>query len=253
MKKMILGAALALTVTTALSAQAADSASPWTSFYAGINLGYGFGGSDNVHTDGQAAPNIANIAGGARPGFVKMDRNGFTGGVQVGYDYQEGNFLVGVVTDIDYTRFRDDVNVGTAQLNTHLPLNNRFQAKLDELGTLRGKIGWANDQLAVYGTGGLAYGKTKQSVDMFGPAPAQLTQFSGSESRTKTGYVVGAGIEYALTTNLSLSGEYLYYNLGRNTLNVAVIPGNGGAGTGYNSHFKFDGQVVRVGLNYRFK
>jgi len=37
----------------------------WTGFYGGINAGFKFSGDDDVHTEGQAAPNIANIEGGA--------------------------------------------------------------------------------------------------------------------------------------------------------------------------------------------
>ncbi len=77
----------------------------WTGLYAGPNVGYGFAGNDNVHTDGQAAPNIANIAGGARPGFVGLDRSGVTAGGQIGYNYQIGQFVGGIETDIAYTDF----------------------------------------------------------------------------------------------------------------------------------------------------
>ncbi len=49
-----------------------------------------------------------------------------------------------------------------------------------------------------------------------------------------------------------MKGEYLFYDLGRNTVNVAVIPGSGGGGTGYNSTFKNEGHIARVGLNYKF-
>ncbi len=63
---------------------------------------------------------------------------------------------------------------------------------------------------------------------------------------------VGAGIEQSITKNLSFKTEYLYYDLGQDKLNVAVIPGSGGAGTGYDSKFKNDGQMLRVGLNWKF-
>lgn len=46
--------------------------------------------------------------------------------------------------------------------------------------------------------------------------------------------------------------EYLFYDLGSDKLNVAVIPGSGGAGTGYDSRFKNDGQMIRAGLNWKF-
>jgi opacity protein-like surface antigen len=34
------------------------------------------------------------------------------------------------------------------------------------------------------------------------------------------GYTVGGGVEFAVTNNVSLKGEYLYYDLGRTTVNV---------------------------------
>jgi outer membrane immunogenic protein len=225
----------------------------WTGFYAGINAGAGFSGDDDVNTTGQAAPNIANIAGGARPGHVSLDRSGFIGGGQIGYNYQFGpasQFVAGIEADFDYADFSDSKNVTTAQLVTHRPLNNTFSSSLDTLGTVRARLGYAYDRALFYGTGGFAYGETKQHIDMFGPT--QNLQFSGDHNQLKTGYAAGAGVEYAVTDKISVKGEFLYYDLGHNALNVAVIPGSGGAGTGYNSHFEEDGEVVRFGLNYKF-
>jgi|SRR5476649_522173 len=255
--------ATAATLFGSVTVQAADlsSAAPskyefssgtydWTGFYGGVNAGYGFGGDKTVHTKGQAAPNIANIAGGARPGSVDLDRNGGVGGVQLGYNYQFGQWVAGVETDISFTDVSDSRNIGTSQLNTHLALNNKFESKIKYLGTLRGRFGYAFDRTLIYATGGLAYGETSQSIDMFGPTGN--TQFSGDQSRFKVGYTVGAGIEQAITQNLSFKTEYLFYDLGSDKLNVAVIPGSGGAGTGYDSRFKNDGQMIRAGLNWKF-
>ncbi|MBW1249442.1 outer membrane protein [Pseudomonas tolaasii] len=245
----------ALTVVASSAVQAADAYSSegptdWTGFYGGLSAGYGFGGDDDVNTKGQAAPNIANINGGARPGRVNLDRNGLLGGAQVGYNYQFGQWVAGVEADISHTDLQDSRNIGTAQLNTHLALNNKFESKIKYLGTLRGRFGYAFDHTLIYGTAGLAYGETSQSVDMFGPTGN--TQFSGDQSHFKMGYTVGAGIEQSITKNLSFKTEYLYYDLGQDKLNVAVIPGSGGAGTGYDSKFKNDGQMLRVGLNWKF-
>jgi outer membrane immunogenic protein len=262
-------AAVAAVMTT--GAQAADlpyrKAPPlvaatvfsWTGFYGGINVGYRLDDQDNVNTDGQAAPNIANIAGGARPGFVPLNRNGFIGGIQAGYNYEVGNynqfgaygrFVIGLETDIQYTDFRDTNPVMTAQLGTGAPLFNTFTSRLNYLGTVRGRLGLASDRALFYVTGGLAYGESQHSITMFGPTGN--VQFAGDKSDTKTGYAVGAGIEYAVTNNVTLKGEYLFYDLGSDTVNVAVIPGSGGAGTGYNSHYDDNGHIVRVGFNYKF-
>ena len=69
----------------------------------------------------------------------------------------------------------------------------------------------------------------------------------------RTGFAVGGGVEYAFTSNLSAKLEYLYYDLG--TANYEVAAANSiAAGEGifiYGSQ-KFDGNIVRLGLNYRF-
>jgi outer membrane immunogenic protein len=98
-------------------------------------------------------------------------------------------------------------------------------------------------------TGGLAYGESQHHIAMLGAAGN--LQFAGDRSDTKTGYTVGGGVEYAVTNNVTLKGEYLFYDLGSDTVNVAVVPGSGGAGTGYNSNYDDNGHIVRVGLNYK--
>jgi outer membrane immunogenic protein len=231
-------------------AQSYASTDRWTGLYAGLNAGVGFGGADAVQTKGQAAPNIANIAGNARPGLVDLDRVGVIAGGQIGYNLQFGRYVAGVEADLGYTHFTDTRDVGTAQLNTGLALNNRFRSKIDYLGTARARLGVTWNQALFYGTGGLAVGRTRHSVTMFGATGN--VQFAGEREKTRVGYAVGGGMEYALTEHVSAKLEYLYYDLGRSTLNVAVVAGSGGAGTGYDSRFKDRGNTVRLGVNYKF-
>jgi len=224
----------------------------WTGFYVGGHAGYGFSGDDKVTTGGQLPINATNVLGGARPGSVSLDRDGFIGGAQIGYNMQFGQFVAGVEADISYTDFRDRRNFITTPLSGISTLNNSFQTELQYLGTVRGRLGVAFDRLLVYGTGGFAFGQIENSAAFSGPAPASVLQFTGKNDKTRGGYAVGGGLEYAFTNNLTVKGEYLYYDLGSNTVNVAVIPGSGGGGSGYNSRFKTDGHIVRVGLNYKF-
>jgi outer membrane immunogenic protein len=226
------------------------SAWNWTGFYAGLNAGYVFGGDDDVTTSGQVQANINNVNGGARPASVGLDREGFTGGGQIGYNWQMNGLVVGVEADISYTDVEDSVRVTTTALNGIDRLNNDFRSKLDYLGTVRARLGIASDRTLYYVTGGLAYGEVENSADFFGPA-GQL-QFTGRSSGTKTGYVVGGGIEHAFTPNWTLKGEYLYYDLGSETVGVNVVAGSGGGGTGYDSRFENDGHILRIGANYKF-
>ena len=263
MKRVLLGTAALATLSLSLPAFAADlparivkappavvaAAYDWSGFYVGVSAGYTFGEDENISTTGQAAVNINNVVGGARPGQVRLEREGFIGGGQAGYNWQvTPNWVVGLETDISYTDIREDRNVVTVPLNGISTLNNNFSTRMEYFGTVRGRIGYAWDRTLLYATGGLAYADIENSVAFFGPANAGgLLQFQGTEA----GYTVGAGIEHAFGSNWSVKAEYLYYDFRDETVNVAVI-GNGGGGTGYNSRFENDGHIVRAGLNYKF-
>lgn len=256
------GFALAsLAAVAVLPAQAADLGSPdypapvesasfnWSGVYAGVTAGYAFGGDGDVNSSGQLGPNIANIATGARPDSIELDRNGFIGGAQIGYNWQTSRYVYGLEADISFTDVSDSGNFVTPQINTGLAQGNVFKSELNYLGTARARAGYAFDRTLVYGTGGLAFGRTTRSVDMF--SPTGVKQFTDEKEETKFGYAVGAGVEYAITQHLTFKTEYLYYDLGDEDLDVSAIAGTGVAG-GYDSKFENDGHILRVGVNYKF-
>ncbi len=190
--------------------------------------------------------------------------DGFTGGGQIGYNYQLGGFgglgggvVVGVEADAAYTdleRRRTAVYGfdGAALAGTI----TSYRSSLDYLGTVRGRVGYAFNQFLVYGTGGFAYGAVDNRVAVQ-LAPGGPVVAGGRRSTTATGYAWGGGVEYALPTGsflnffrssaVTLKAEYLHYDLGRS--NVAV---NAGAVNVANSRVSNDGNLVRVGLNYKF-
>jgi outer membrane immunogenic protein len=221
MNKMTLAFA-ALLGTTALAAAAdlpsrAYAPAPvyaapiftWTGFYVGVNGGYG--GDKNTYS----INNIGNIA--------SITSGGFIGGGQIGYNWQAGSFIYGLEADIQATNIQGKVTI----------LGLGIGSKLDYLGTVRGRFGYAFVPNAfIYATGGLAYGSVKTNV-------ANIISFGG----TNTGWTAGAGIEYALTQNWSLKTEYMYVDLGKK--NSLIVPGLS-VGVKNTEH------IVRAGLNYRF-
>lgn len=236
---------------TPVFAQNADMATAnWAGTYTGVTLGYGFGGDNDVKTSGQAAANVTNVAGGARPASVSLDPDGFTGGVNIGYNWQYDRVVMGLETDISYTDFEDSKRVVTTALNGVDRLNNDFSQSLDYLGTVRGRVGYTFDRSLFYATGGLAYGRIDNNVNMYGPA-GQL-QFTDSSTSTEIGYTVGGGMEYQLQNNWNVGANYLYYDLGDDTAKVNVVAGGGGGGTGYDSEFENSGHVARLALTYRW-
>ena len=94
----------------------------------------------------------------------------------------------------------------------------------------------------VYATGGVAYGKveTYGSIDIFGNG------VGFSSSKTKVGYTVGAGAEYAINNNWTVKSEYLYTDLGKNKFTL----GNDDLNANVEAKSAF--HTVRVGLNYKF-
>jgi outer membrane immunogenic protein len=267
-----IAAAAALTMASAGAAMAADLparvAPPapyiaplpvftWTGAYFGINLGGVFDNSSRFTTTGVTAANTG-VTTGVRPGSAKVTDSGFTGGGQIGYNYQFGagsGLVIGAEADAAWT----DLD----KTNTYVGINganNTLRAGLDYLGTVRGRVGYAFNQFLIYGTGGFAYGGVNTRAN-FNNAANTMVLYSGSRSQTGTGFAYGGGIEYAIPANsffnffhssaVTLKAEYLHYDLGSTTLAVNAVPGTPGVG-GYSSRVKTDGNLARIGINYKF-
>ena len=199
----------------------------WTGFYVGVNAGYGWNTNDsNTFID----PVLGVVSGGGSDG-------GFVCGGQIGYNYQFNQFVIGLETDIQYA----DLGNGRSTFGQGFAGNNNNG---NWFGTVRARAGFAFDRALVYATGGLAYGDIgNRSAAFIAP---DGTVFAGSGSSTNTGWVLGAGVEYAFTNNLTAKFEGLYVNLDSNNNN------NFGAFVGNNNSGNTEFGVVRAGLNYKF-
>jgi outer membrane immunogenic protein len=265
-KSLLLGAvALAIYSTSALAADLPSRAAPplyveppaftWTGIYAGANAGYAFNGhqSDTITAnDAIAAPGLA---GGFVAPYTSNHDSGFTGGLQIGYNYEfehafgTGGLVVGVETDAAYTGLSNESDTfGTAGDDT------RFRSRLDYVGTLRGRLGYAFGNFLVYGTGGLAYGGVTNSTSI---SAAGATIYSGSQDQIHAGYAYGGGVEYALpvdsfvnffhTSAVSIKAEYIHYNLGTSSYYVPATI----AASSFTSRVHDDGDLVRLGINFK--
>jgi outer membrane immunogenic protein len=128
------------------------------------------------------------------------------------------------------------------------------EQRLKWFATLRGRVGFTPiDKLLLFGTGGLAFGRIDYSGDIHRTAIILNFDVPASTSITKTGWTIGAGAEYALANKWSVKGEYLYYDLGGETLTgfqtprPLILTVNSASYT-----FATRGSLVRVGLNYKF-
>src|ERR671912_1712784 len=131
----------------------------WTGFYAGVNAGWGWRDDDRAPVFLAPGPGIpAGLAGTLV--FSNNNDGGFTGGGQIGYNYQIGSFVVGVETDIQYADTDQNQDVvflpAAGFAGTFVP--GVFNSNAPEWwGSVRARLGVAFDRVLVYGTGGLAY------------------------------------------------------------------------------------------------
>lgn len=204
-KNAIAGAALVLMATIG-AAQAADipgvarpyaaptpayAAYNWMGPYIGANLGYAWGGVTNDRSDPSGS-----VLGG-----------------QAGYNWQSGQFVTGVETDLEWSNAEDKAD------------NAKFSHSW--FGTTRVRAGYAMNNVLLYGTGGFAYGGL------------ELSQDGRSQTRNALGWTLGAGAEVGLTPNWSAKIEYLYFDLA----GKKYFDGDRHA---------LDASVMRAGVNYRF-
>lgn len=303
MKKLLLASsALAALTATASAADLPRRMAPppvftpvpvftWTGFYLGFNAGYGFGVQDDrgptVLNVGRSTGLFQNAAGtratdGALAFANRSNNDGFVGGGQIGYNYQltPGNgIVIGIEADAQYAGFGRNRNSYASQGGTlggltpaggvvpgTLIFNPNGLSSLDYFGTVRGRLGYAFDRALFYGTGGFAYG---------GGGGSDFGLPNGSSDDFRTGWVAGAGVEYALPTDsflnffkssaVTFKVEGLYVNLdskdrftgafAQNTtgrvVNVAdpdVTVTSGGNRRNQDTEFA----VVRAGINYKF-
>ena len=127
---------------------------------------------------------------GSSPGGT-ITADDWQGGLYGGYNFQVNqNWVAGIEGDYLFS--------GTNGANATFAVDNPWDA------TLRGRVGYAVDRFLLYGTGGLALGEVK-ATDIVGGTTA---------SSTKIGWTLGAGIEAAVTNNVTARVEYRYTDLG---------------------------------------
>ncbi|MGP0061186.1 MAG: outer membrane protein [Beijerinckiaceae bacterium] len=205
----------------------------WTGFYVGANAGL----SGNKFTDDFYLNGGYDLTQHARS-------NGFSGGGQVGFNYQfSNNFVVGLETDLQGSSLK-----GTYYAESAIFGVNEAASQVDWWGTARARVGYAFGNILPYATGGFAYGRVTNSCDLtLGPVGCQRGDYSWSSLRT--GWAAGAGLEYALTGNLIFKTEYLYTDLGSW---YSQDPQDAIHDPGLFQNVKTSFHTVRAGLDWKF-
>jgi len=262
MKKLLLSAVSLLALSgSALAADLPSKKAPpayvpppvlsWTGFYAGLNLGGGWGaggGNKNIwNLDGLNGGVTNNIGGNSGSG-------GVIGGAQIGYNYQINSLglggmgaLIGAEADFQGTsmgggsgsKYGYLANINSSNQLVYVPGWVGSGTSIPWFGTVRGRLGLTvMPTLLVYGTGGFAYADVQRGNG----------GWNGNQSATQTGWTAGGGAEWMFMPNWSAKAEYLYTD---------VSGGNSGWGNNLgvslnsvNNHTRWN--TVRAGVNYHF-
>jgi outer membrane immunogenic protein len=245
MHRVLLASCAAATLLMS-NAHAADLAGPsgydWTGFYLGLNGGYAFDGDDKLGLTFATRGTGISVSDAT---VGSIDLSGIVGGVQAGYNYQIDNFVLGVGGDVQIGGL-DDSSSGRFGDDLIAPAGEYYgSSDVDFFGTLRARMGFAFDRIFFYGTGGLAWANT--DYELKGDVPG-TELFRIEDSSTQIGWTVGAGAEYAVHDSVTLGLEYLYVDLGSETLKSPVAGTKLDVSTNIETNFN----LIRATLNWKF-
>jgi outer membrane immunogenic protein len=226
----------------------------FTGFYAGANVGGVLGGTKYLETpSGGFGPAAASVAG---VGTSSTAPRGVLGGLEAGYNWQLGHFVLGIETDFsgwDMSSNSGETATGLAPPVFGLPpgslitYSSSGTVTSNWLFTLRPRVGFANGNMLTYLTAGLAVTNLRfsESITLGSGAPT----LTGSTSTTVAGWTAGGGVEYALSYNWFIKAEYLYASFSNQNAAQVVGPFPTLTGT---ATANLNANILRGGFDYRF-
>lgn len=201
----------------------------WTGFYIGAHAGGGWGRKHWVDTT------LAPLDEGSH------DVSGALAGGQIGYNVQIGAWVLGAEAQASWADLTGD------HVSLAFP-TDRDRTRVDALGTVAARLGYAFDRVLVYAKGGVAWAHDKFSVTDI-PTGITYAHFD----QTRWGWMAGAGLEYGITANWSAKIEYNYMDLGTKRSTNIICSSTIFCGLGsFNEDVTQHLHVVKAGINYRF-
>jgi outer membrane immunogenic protein len=218
-----------IAVVFALVAFNAFAQTNWTGFYAGLNTGYVSGAVEETPDQKRDE---------AKP-------KGALFGAQLGYSKQfDGNVVLGLEADMRMGNVSGSRSAETCQGCVGYSNVETTKTELNWSGSTRVRLGYAINRFLPYVTGGVAFASVKTTTNnvYLDTTNKNAGADSFSVTRGAVGYVLGAGLEYAVTRNLAVGAEYR-----RESFNLEKNGGNFSAGSK-----DLVNNIGRIAVNYRF-
>ncbi len=217
----------------------------WTGIYVGFHVGGGIL-TDSVSQNGvSTATTATNLlsSGSLRPA-------GVIGGGQLGANYEFAPWVVGIEGTWTDSGIQGNTKIAATTAAIPFVATERFTSNVHWMAAVTGRVGYAANDWLFYAKAGGAWMHVSYTEDLLaGSVGLPEGTFPGSTvasqviSDNRSGFTVGAGIEFGLVENLSAKIEYDFYDFGSKNYNFnSITP----VSVGSNLH------TIVVGLNYKF-
>ena len=153
----------------------------WSGLYLGANLGGAWGSTTAYDNNGVNAASD----------YWSWAPSGFTGGVQLGYNWQLGPVLYGLEGDLG------ELGLGGSATQAYVPFiyNTSTGTDIDFYLTLRGRLGILFNQSLLYATFGYIGADTTASVVTACTFPPCTVAVNAQNESFRNGWTVGGGFE----------------------------------------------------------
>lgn len=263
----------------------------WSGPYVGADFAYGLGRIRGDVTD--SAGNPADRVNGSR---VAVDPRNAMGGLHAGFNYQlPGDVVLGIEAGLMTANLGGSTEVAiteestsTEYLQTWHKLESDTRYNMDRLVSLRGRLGYSLGRTLLYGTAGIGWLRETDTRNQYRSTASQNRgigtdvehYLAEKDRKTRTGLILGGGVERAIGSNWSMRAEYDYGRFGRKTFRFDKAragislpysdfesgwnddgsvwyefiegPGNSTIVTGRKVNSRADLHMLRVGVSYRF-
>jgi len=187
----------------------------WAGLYVGGTVGFGTG-----DTSGKLDIDVAGVGAGGQQLIdaiedllaTDYDVDGAVYGALIGYNWQRGSLVYGVEAAINGSAMDGSTDCGFIGLAD-------CERNLSYYGTAVGRVGYAMQNILLYGFGGLAWGEVETDVSIAGFDLDAL-----SEDTTHVGWTAGVGLDFALTRNIIAGVQYEHVDLGEESYEVFSGP-----------------------------
>jgi outer membrane immunogenic protein len=268
LRKFLPAAVVLIGLSTGAAADGYTKQARYASYASGVNWsGCYLGGFLGGAWGGDVGATEAASLGGAFPAGTFYNAIGAAGKAPYGYDL-DNSFIFGGTAGCNLQSPGSPLvlgvegELGRLKLSeTALDPNSAVGGRNDTFdstkigtwyGLIAGRLGVSFDAALIYVKGGVAFLNTESSViDACIKAPCGLGLLTATGGGNDTTWAIGGGLEYALGSNWSMKGEYLFF--AASDYSVCGPGAAGAAGSAFCSKHDVDGiHTVKLGINYKF-